>query len=139
MAELLQGDTPVVPLNRKVPLNWEVPLNGALEGHLKEGEGASPPLYLDHSPSCNNSTEIPAHPLSQREYQVKEGEGACLPLYLDHSPSCSSPTEIPAHPLSQRENQMKEGEGARFPLNLDLSLSQWEYQVETGGRGLASF
>ncbi len=41
--QLLQREQPVVPLNRKAPLNGEVPLNRALEGPLKEGEGASPP------------------------------------------------------------------------------------------------
>ncbi len=40
--------------------------------------------------------EIPAHPPSQREYQVEEGEGTCLPLNLDHPPGSNSPQEIPA-------------------------------------------
>jgi hypothetical protein len=76
MAEWTQGEQPVVPLNRKVPLNGEVPLNRALEGPLVEGEEGTCLLPdLDHPPSCNNSTEIPAHPLSQREYQVKGGRG----------------------------------------------------------------
>jgi hypothetical protein len=114
MEELLQGEQPVVPLNRKVPLNGEVPLNGALEGPLKEGERACLPLYLDHPPSCNNSTEILAHPLGGKGAQAAL---TSIPHPRRHPPPPSQ--EIPAHPLSQRENQVKEGEGARFYLYLD--------------------
>ncbi len=119
MEELLQGEQPVVPLNRKVPLNGEVP--------LKEGEGTCLLLNLDHPPSCNNSTENPAHPLSQREYQVKEGEGASPPLYLDL-------------PLSQRENQVKVGEEASPLLNSKFRPLSFPAGIpgEGGGRGFLS-
>jgi hypothetical protein len=99
--QLLQKEQPMAELLQRKQYEVQLPQ----KEQPIEGEGASPPLYLDHSPSCSNSTEIPAHPLSQREYQVKEGEGACLPLYLDHSPSCNNSTEIPAHPLSQRNTR----------------------------------
>jgi hypothetical protein len=111
--ELLQGEQPVVPLNRKVPLN------GALEGPLKEtpahplgGKGAqtvlsSIPHPRQHPPPP--SQEIPAHPLG--------GKGArtvlsSIPHPRRHPPpgyncssgilsplpgSCSS-QESPAHP-----------------------------------------
>ncbi len=92
------------------------------QGEAGEGEGASPPLKLDlslsqrenqvkppkidHSPSGDNSTEIPH---ARRECQAREGEGTRHLLNLHHHPSCDSSTEItaPGRGETPREYQVK--------------------------------